>query len=296
MDVYEIITKRIVESLEHGDIPWRKPWEGGPEGMPRNFMSTKPYRGVNVFLLTCTSIAKGYNSPFWVSYKQAQSLGGHVKAGEKSSCPVVFYKRFEKEEVNDDGEHDTYSMLRYTPMWNTDQCEGLSVPNIAGPEKHEHEIIASAERIVDAMPNRPEIRREKESARAFYRPSTDTVTVPLLAQFPKAEEFYSTLFHELGHSTGHQSRVGREFGDNFGDHTYSKEELVAEFSASYLCGVAGIESRTLENSSAYIASWLSVLKDKQTKKWIPWAAGQAQKAADYIQGINVAKIEEREAA
>jgi antirestriction protein ArdC len=207
---------------------------------------------------------------------------------------VVFYRKIDKTEPNEDGEIESYRVLRYTPMFNTDQCDGLSVPNLSQGATYEHEHIAAAEKIVDAMPNRPTINRENKSGRAFYRPSVDQVTVPTLAQFPHAEEFYSVLFHELGHSTGHKSRLDREFGSFFDDHTYSKEELVAEFTATYLCAMAGIESRTMENSAAYISSWLTVLKDKQAKKWIPWAAGQAQKAANYIQGINIA--EEKQAA
>ena len=290
----ELITNRIVESLEKGEVPWQCPWNKGKAGMPRNFLSTKPYRGINVFLLSYTAHCKGFQSPFWISYKQAQQLGGTVRQGEKSASPVVFYSEIAKKELNAEGERETYAMLRYTPMFNTDQCEGLKVPDLTGGiVKQNHEIIESAQAIIDAMPNRPTLN-VRQSNRAFYRPDSDQVTVPELNQFNHAEEFYSTLFHELGHSTGHQSRIGREFGSSFGDHTYSKEELVAEFTASYLCGIAGIEKRIIENSSAYISSWLTILKDRKQKKWITWAAGQAQKAADYIQGIAVA--EQKQAA
>jgi antirestriction protein ArdC len=290
MDVYEIITNRIVESLEKGTVPWQCPWTKGKYGIPRNFVSTKAYRGINVFLLSYTAQMKGYQSPFWVSYKQAQSLGGNVKAGEKSSSPVVFYSEIEKksrrDELNEEGEKETYAMLRYTPMWNTDQCDGLNVPVLSDGPVYEHEIIASAQAIVENMPNRPKLNIQ-QSNRAFYSIQNDSVTAPLLNQYPQAEQFYSTLFHELGHSTGAKHRLGREFGSTFGDHLYSKEELVAEFTASYLCGIAGIEKRTIENSAGYIDGWLTILKDKHQKKWVTWAAGQAQKAADYIQGVNL---------
>jgi antirestriction protein ArdC len=295
MDVYEIVTKRIVESLEQGTVPWQCPWQGGEMGLPRNFVSTKPYRGINVFLLAATRIAKGYNSPFWVSYKQARDLGGNVKQGEKSPSFVVFYKMLESKEVNEDGELDHFPMLRYTPMFNTDQCEGLNVPDISKP-LFETQIIEDCEKLVSNMPSRPEIR-SINSGRAFYSINNDAVTVPLISQFPKAEGYYSTLFHELGHSTGAKHRLNREFGTSFGDHLYSREELVAEFTASFLCGVVGIEQRTVDNSAAYIASWLTVLKDKHAKKWIPWAASHAQKAADFIRGLNnSAASEVKEAA
>lgn len=287
MDVYEIITNRIVESLENGTVPWQCPWQRGKYGQPRNFVSTKPYRGINVFLLGYTAHMKGYQSPFWVSYKQAQQLGGNVRQGEKSASPVVFYSEIEKKELNEDGTKDTFAMLRYTPMFNTDQCEGLNVPDLSGGIKlTEHEIIESAEAIINNMPNRPELNIRR-SNRAFYSPDADAVTAPELAQYEIAEQYYSTLFHELGHSTGHKSRLDRDLKNHFGSHEYSKEELVAEFTSSYLCGIAGIEQRTLLNSASYIDAWLTILKDKKQKKWITWAAGQAQKAADYIQGINV---------
>lgn len=286
MDVYRMITDRVIESLEKGTAPWQKPWQGGQYGQPRNFVSTKAYRGINVFLLSYTAQEMGYTSPFWVSYKQAQSLGGTVKKGEKSHSPVVFYSQIQKKEVEPD-EDDTYMVLRYTPMFNTDQCEGLKVPDLSdGIVRHEHEIIDAAQKIVDSMPNRPTLNI-KTSGRAFYSPNHDAVTMPELSQFPIAEQYYSTLFHELGHSTGHESRIGRDLKNFFGSHEYSKEELVAEFTASYLCGFAGIESRTLDNSAAYLNSWLTVLKDQKNKKWLTWAASQAQKASDYIQGINV---------
>jgi len=298
MDVYEIVNQRIISALEKGTVPWQCPWKKGEYGIPRNFASTKPYRGINTFLLSMTSITMGYQSPFWVTYKQAQTLGGHVRQGEKSPSIVVFYKPMTKEEINketgESEEHD-YAVLRYSSVFNTDQCDGLKVPDLSPGEKFQHEVIPNAQAMVDAMPNRPTVNI-KASSKACYSPSQDLVVVPEMSQFAQAEKFYSTLFHELGHSTGHKSRLDRDLKSSFGDHTYSKEELVAEFTASYLCGIAGIEDRTIENSASYLEHWLTVLKDKSARKWVPWAAGQAQKAADYIRGINVVNVEEREAA
>ena len=107
-------------------------------------------------------------------------------------------------------------------------------------------------------------------------------------QFEKLAEFYSCLFHELGHSTGHESRLNRKGItelNGFGSHEYSKEELVAEFTATFLCGVAGIERQTLDNSAAYIRGWTERLKDQNNRKWVVWPAGQAQRAADYVRGL-----------
>ena len=124
-------------------------------------------------------------------------------------------------------------------------------------------------------------------ARAYYRPATDTVNMPERRLFPKAEHYYSVLYHELTHSTGHPSRLARETLRDmvaFGDTNYSKEELCAEMGAAYLCGVAGIANETVDNSAAYIAGWLSTLRNDP--RLVIAAAAQAQKAADFILGTD----------
>jgi antirestriction protein ArdC len=136
---------------------------------------------------------------------------------------------------------------------------------------------------VASVPQRPAIQHEE--ARAYYRPATDTVSMPARNLFPKAEHYYSILFHELTHSTGHGSRLDRATLRDllaFGDTNYSKEELCAEMGAAYLCGVAGIVNETVNNSAAYIQGWLSKLRND--KKLLVQAAAQAQKTADFILG------------
>ena len=288
MDIYDRINEKIMACLDKGVIPWRCPWQGGESGIPRNFVSTKPYKGVNPWLLNMARLENGYSSPFWLTYKQAMQLGGNVKKGEKSNAIVVFYKKLsvvdKKHPEKPDGENTIdIPFLRYSAVFNVDQCEGLTVPDIQRPI-FPNDAIDNAEFIVNSMPNPPAIKIAL-SHRAFYRPDLDSVTIPQLDQFPNPAEYYSVLFHELGHSTGHKSRLARDgitAAQNFGNHEYSKEELVAEFTASYLCAIAGIVDRTIDNSAAYIDSWLRVLKDKQARRWIPWACAQAQRAADYI--------------
>lgn len=279
--IYEMVTDRIMTKLEAGVVPWHKPWAGGD--MPVNLVSKKQYRGVNVWLLSCM----GFSSPYFVSYKQAQELGGTVKKGEKG-CPVVFWKWLEKKDPDArEGEISTKDrkipLLRYYTVFNTDQCEGIDHAKIPTSDLPVREIepIEECELMVAGMPKRPEITHTEQ--RAYYRPSTDTVNMPAQETFEGDEEYYSTLFHELTHSTGHESRLNRRGSDtprNFGDREYSKEELVAEMGAAYLCGVAGIENKTIDNSAAYIASWMKALRDD--KKMVVQAAGQAQKAADFI--------------
>ena len=268
---YEIVTQSIIKQLESGVAPWRKPWR---TEMPANFISKKEYRGINIFLLA----SQGYGSRYWITYRQAQALGGNIKKGERGT-KVVFWKfsEFSKENVETGEIEDRKSILiRYYTVFNLDQCEGIKSP----AAKPVINPIEQCESIVEQMPNHPKFEQD---SRACYRPSSDTVGMPARSAFHSAEEYYSTLFHELTHSTGNPSRVGREGIMNhnpFGSEDYSKEELVAEMGAAMLCGVAGIESQTLDNSAAYLQSWINKLKSDT--RLIVSAASQAQKAADYI--------------
>jgi antirestriction protein ArdC len=277
---YEIVTESIIKQLESGVAPWRKPWR---TETPANLVSKKEYRGINIFLLA----SQGYGSRYWVTYRQAQALGGTVSKGQHGS-KVVFWKigeyRRENQETEETENHKTI-LLRYYTVFNLEQCEGINSTDpvrIINP-------IEQCESIIKAMPNPPELMQD---ARACYRPSTDTVGMPARSGFHSAEEYYSTLFHEITHSTGQPSRVGREGIMNhnpFGSEDYSKEELIAEMGAAMLCAVTGIESRTLGNSAAYLQTWINKLKSDS--RLIVSAASQAQKAADYILGRTKAETE-----
>lgn len=284
-DTYQIVTDRITEALAAGTVPWHKPWSSRG-GMPRNLVSKKEYRGINLLLL---ALGTPYVSPYWVTYKQAQELGGNVKKGEKSSV-VTFWKMQTSITKTDEetGDKQKYSLersiplLRYYHVFNAEQCDGLKVPVIGDPDQ-EHTPIEACEAVVAGMPHRPEIKRN--DAQAFYVPALDYVGMPDLCRFSKPEEYYSVLFHELTHATGHERRLNRNLSgiSPFGAPDYSKEELVAEFGASFLCGHTGIFPQVADNNAAYIAGWLSKLRGD--KKLLPVAAAQAQKATDYILGV-----------
>lgn len=285
-DAYQVITDRIIELLDKGEIPWSKPWNMGND-MPRNLISKKAYRGINPFLLS----AMRYTSPFWLSFKQAKQLGGGINKGEKG-CPVVFWKWIEKKDPHRlPGEVvEKIPFLRYYTVFNVDQCNNLDESKIPQLEEETREfsVIEEAELILANMPKVPLI--EHVESRAYYMPMSDKVNMPRKELFKSDEEYYSTLFHELTHSTGHSSRLNRSGItelDSFGSHSYSKEELCAELGAAYLCGSAGIGERIIENSAAYIQGWISRLRND--KKFIVTAAAQAQKASDYILGITYGK-------
>jgi len=291
LSVYESITQRIIEKLEAGIIPWNKPWAtyGGQPTLCRNLLSQKPYRGINALL---TNVA-GYSSPFWMTYKQAASIGGHVNAGEKST-PIVFYKFGKDEEREPDGETTTktWAMCRLYHVFNLEQCTipGLKVDDTPAQGKT-FDPIPRCEEILSKCLCKPEVKHGGD--RAFYSPSLDYIGMPKPESFDNPESYYSTLFHELTHSTGHKNRLNRDGITTmhfFGDSVYSKEELVAEMGAAFLSGHAGIEAKTLKNSTAYLQSWIRVLKGDS--KLVITAASAAQKAADLILGSAVASPSE----
>lgn len=278
-NVYEIITERIMDQLEKGEVPWHRPW-ACQEWFAKNLISKKEYRGVNAFLTN----SQGYDSPYWLTFKQAQDLGGSVKKGEHGT-PVVYWNWVNKTDKDPDTEEEltkNIPFLRYYTVFHVSQCdlpEG-KVPEVKAVDNGLNPIDI-CEKVTSRMPKRPEIKYGQQ--RAFYKPAQDTVNMPKFQSFDNAEAFHSTLFHELVHSTGHESRLNRKGItelSSFGSTEYSKEELVAEMGAAFLCGHCGIENKTVDNSVAYIQSWLKRLRSD--KKLVVMAAAKAQKAADFI--------------
>ncbi len=286
-----MITARLVERIEATNtLPWKKPWTS-ISLMPKNLVTQKPYRGVNVFLLHML----GYASPYFLSLKQVNAMGGKVRKGEKS-CPVVFWRFVEAKE---DSDQKGYAMLRYYRVFNTEQCEGLpesKVPVVEIPTR-EHTPLEVAEHLIQSMPNLPRINHARTLA--SYSPSMDVVSMPSPEWFTTGEEYYGALFHELSHSTGHESRVGRKAimtKNEFGSHAYSQEELVAEMTSAFLCGYAEILLCTENNQAAYLKGWLKRLKSDPTM--LVKAGGEAQKAFDWIMDARAQEqpIEQAEAA
>ncbi len=285
MNAYDTITQQIVVQLEQGTVPWRCPWR--VQGLPKSLLSQKPYRGINVWLL----ITRPYVSPYWLTYKQAQEIGGWVRAGEKGT-PVVFWKFANDQREADESEATSTRrppLLRTYTVFNSEQCElpASLTAKLATPVERDLAPLAACEQLVTQMPNPPTILHDAPTA--SYSPRTDTVQIPSVSRFESTAEFFSTLYHELVHATGSGSRLARPGvteGARFASHAYSLEELVAEFGAAFLCGISGITPQTLENSAAYIAHWLARLHDDRTL--LLRAASQAQHAVDYMCGVTTA--------
>lgn len=276
MDAYTLVTDRIIAQLEQGVIPWHKPWTTSSPAV--SHVTGKPYSLLNQLLLSG-------RSGEYLTFQQAIKEGGHVRKGENGSS-IVFFKFLESVD-EDTGEVKSVPYLRHITVFHTDQCEGIapryrsSLPIIAGAAP----ANAFAEQVITDYAHRSGVRLvHRQSNEAFYRPSTDEVVLPLRSQFGDTAEYYSTAFHELTHSTGHPSRLNRlTHTAHFGSDAYSREELCAELGASYLVNRIGLETpASFRNNAAYIAHWLSVLKDD--KRFIVSAAGKADKAVRLILG------------
>jgi antirestriction protein ArdC len=191
---------------------------------------------------------------------------------------VVFWKRLEVED-RDTHELERIPLLRFFYVFNAAQIEGLSEV----PDPAPLAVTTKPAEIVANMPQRPEIKLG--FAKAFYSPGADYVGMPNPERFTSEDEYFSALYHELCHATGAASRLNRPTiteANGFGSEAYSKEELIAEMGAAFLCGQAGIAERTLNKSAAYLQNWLEALRNDRTL--IVQAAAQAQKAADFILG------------
>lgn len=274
--VYEIVTNRIIEELEKGIIPWQKPW-GGMEGGAVSGTTGKPYSLLNQMILGKPGM--------YFTFNQIQKLGGRVRKGEKAQM-VVFWKQVPAKEVDKQtGEQreKLVPMLRYYSVFHLDQIDGLNIVPTAEPQKPA--THAQADEIISAYIQRSGVELEHRiSDEAYYSPSADRVVLPMIEQFNSTGEYYSTAFHELAHSTGHRSRLDRlRATAHFGNESYSKEELVAEIGAAALMNHVGLENAsTFRNSTAYIQSWLTALRND--KRMIVSAASRAEKAVDYILG------------
>lgn len=292
-DLYARVTDLIVAELEKGQIPWRKRWgilADGRTEVAQNYISKRPYTGINSVLLGC---GVTYERPYYLTFKQASELGGKIRKGAQGNL-VVFWTVLEKDKevINRKGETKTKTvgvpLLRHYFVFNVADVEGITIEL---PELKTSDFLDELYRynacdaVYAGYTGAPDIVH-RDPARAYYSPLFDVVNMPRPTAFDCLEAYYLVLFHELIHSTGHRDRLNREElakSDGFGGERYAKEELTAEMGACYLatnCGLDLTDNRLIENSAAYLQSWLAGLRNDKTL--IFRAAGQAQKAASFI--------------
>jgi antirestriction protein ArdC len=244
MSVYDEITQAIVAELEQGVPPWVKSWSSH---LPMNVVSQKEYRGINILLLWKASQGK-FTSPYWLTYRQAESLGGYVRQGEKATS-IVYAASGRKVVVGPDEQtEEEYFFLKYYWVFNIEQTEGISHEK---PEtKRPSAIIEEAEAFITGIG----AKVERGGSKAFYRPSADEIHIPDPRDFKSVVDYYATALHEHIHWSGHSSRLNRPLVTRFGTEEYAEEELIAELGAAFLCSHLRIPSRLREDHAACDAS------------------------------------------
>lgn len=288
-DIYQEVTDAVIRELENGCPIWRKGWT--TFGAPRNAIGKNTYRGWNLFYLNFITQMKGYSAPYFLTYKQARENGGHIREGAHG-YPVYYYPLIKRPAdaepaalpEGEEGEMVKFRVAKKFIVFNIDQCEGIDFKIEQPAELPESERLNTCEQVVTSMPKAPALLFDGSDP--CYSISNDQIHMPRFSRFESAEEYYCTLFHELGHSTGHASRLNRKELTNsvgFGTELYSKEELTAEMTAAMLCGTCGITG-IIPNTAAYIQSWITALNNDKTL--LLRAASQAQKAADFILNLH----------
>jgi antirestriction protein ArdC len=290
VDVYQTVTDGIVAALEAGGLPpWVKPWSstGDSSGLPRNGATGREYNGINVVILWAAAMTKGYADPRWVTFKQAQALGGSVRKGEKATL-ITFWRSVEIDEVDEQGRKQRIPVVRGYHVFNVEQCDGIPAERPAG------DAVAGFETAARILARSGAVVTHGGDV-AAYSPALDRIVLPEASSFASVPAYWSTALHELTHWTGHASRLGRDLSGRFGTESYAVEELVAELGAAFLCARAGVDGQL--QHAEYVGHWLRVLK--ADKRAIFTAAARARDAADWLctrAGLNTTDEEGDEAA
>ena len=276
MNVYDVITETIIKKLESGTIPWQRVYQG-IQWPPMNFKSKKMYKGINLLLLGMT----GHRSPYWLTYKQSKDLGGQVKKGSKGH-KILFAKMTTYTDA--DGNEQDKAIYKYSNVFNVDDIDDIECPYMDQYDIEQREVtyIENCETAIKQMVDSKRIApiTYHDLQISAYNPGIDVIKSCMPENFISDEEYYSTLFHEIIHSTGHVSRLNRVMTGGKKSKEYAKEELSAEIGSCFLCGITGITTATIDNSAAYIQSWLKNLRDDP--KLVVQAASKAQKAMDWL--------------
>lgn len=288
-DIHQQVTDTIIRQLEAGTVPWQQPWKSDSSRileLPRNLVSEKHYRGINILLLWSAAIEKQFPSPEWASFKQWNARNESIRKGEKGSL-IVYYDTVEKEV---DGEIKKIPFLKSSIVFNRCQLASYT-PDDIQPEAPVQPLVERLETVDRFVCNTKAIV-EHDGSHACYVPTQDKILMPHPEAFrdtltcKATEGYYSTLLHELTHWSGNPKRLNRTKGKKFGDNDYAVEELTAELGAAFLCAEFGIGIAGKGNHAAYIAHWLEVLKSN--KQCLFTAASEASKAVDYMQDLQPA--------
>jgi len=273
-DIYQHVTDSIVNMLETSG-GWVMPWtKTGGGGLPENGVTKYQYKGINTLYLWAVGYEMGYQSSKWASYKDWQTAGRQVRAGEKSVGRVIYWGKADKKDNSGVKTGEQYLFAKSTAVFNETQLTDYVTPVITLiPDSLKmpaaEQFFTNLGGIVNHGGNR-----------AYYNPDSDQITMPLFGAFKDQLGYYSTLGHEYTHWTSKSHRCNRELGKRFGDQAYAAEELIAELGTAFLMAQLGLSAEPREDHASYIASWLKLLKGD--KKAVFSAASKAQQACDYL--------------
>lgn len=275
----DTITQAIIARLQAGVRPWIRPWSAAGSTRPLRACGT-PYRGINTVWLWMAAEAAGYVSPSWLTYRQAQLLGGQVRKGERGTI-AVFYKAYSKEIADCDTglvEREARRVLKSFTVFNACQIDGL--PDAFFPVPAPLPEPTTRDLDLDTFFTRIPAKLRHFGCEAFYEPLADRITMPDPSSFKDRDHYRATLAHELSHWTGHGSRLGRSLAGRFGSDAYAVEELIAELSAAMLGAELGLPVAHLDHHASYVASWLKVLKSDS--RAILTASAKAEEASGLL--------------
>ena len=283
-DLYKEVTARILSQLQNGTAPWIKPWSATPgANHPCNAATNRPYSGCNIVLLWIAMQSNAWHLPRFLTYRQAQEVGGNVRKGE-TGTKVYFVKQLIVKDKNAAADNDnatrTIPMLKEYTVFNVAQCDGLP-DRVINPVKITPRNKDERDQVADSFLTSTKADIREGNGEAYFVPSKDFISLPAFVAFKNADHFYSTAFHELGHWTGHKTRLDRDLKNRFGSQAYAAEELVAELCSAFLCAEFSVDGN-LQHAS-YIATWIKLLTDDSRAFFT--ATSKAQAAADFLRGI-----------
>ena len=274
-DAYDRITETIVNKLEEGVCPWRRPWNRIAK-LPCNYQSRREYSGINLFLLTMIA----HEQPWFLTFRQVKEMGGSVKKGSKG-YPIAYWGKHDVEDRNDPDKTKAVPFLKSYTVFNASQVDGIDFPALPQLDQIDFRPLDRAEEVIQHWAGQPDLVHGY--SKACYSPHDDTVRMPSPPSFESVESYYATLFHEFGHATGHEKRLNRDLSGTFGDTSYGKEELIAEMASAFLCAHCRIDNSTIDQSAAYMSNWIKAIE--QDNKLVVHAAGAARKAAEMVLGV-----------
>lgn len=282
--LYAGVTDRIIAELEAGRLPWVQPWDSSVTiaGLPCNASSGRAYSGINILILWHALFEQGFTAQRWLTFKQAQALGGHIRKGEHGTT-VCYADKFTPKDrdgaANESEEQRQIAFLKRFTVFNVAQCEGLPDEFHAqvAPALGDRQTIPQAEAFIAATGAVIHIG----SPHACYMPGGDRIEVPHQQAYPEQINWYRTVLHELGHWSGAGSRLNRDLRSPSGSASYAREELIAELCSAFTCAALGIVP-TVRHAD-YIGSWLDVLR--ADNRAIFRAASLASRAADYLRAF-----------